>query len=132
MIEAPTFMWFAFNVLVFMASLQAAWIAFREAQMSGQSLKHAKACFIVSVAVVLSSSTTVATTWNAAFWNGATLMSWWWWVSEAITCLGFNTDAILAVVCSGVLTPALDQEHHFKVSLSDGFTHIAIVDSAFL
>eukprot|EP00929_Paragymnodinium_shiwhaense_P095097 TRINITY_DN56057_c1_g2_i3.p1 TRINITY_DN56057_c1_g2~~TRINITY_DN56057_c1_g2_i3.p1 ORF type:complete len:584 (+),score=46.94 TRINITY_DN56057_c1_g2_i3:280-2031(+) len=112
----------AFQVRVFSAALQAGRQALREARRTGQHSEQAKAALLTAMAVALSSCSTIAAMMFAqvtvatqahAKWP---LLSWQWWLNQSLFAFDFGCDVLLAVVCSGLITAAAEQEVNFKIA----------------
>eukprot|EP00929_Paragymnodinium_shiwhaense_P054354 TRINITY_DN27238_c0_g1_i1.p1 TRINITY_DN27238_c0_g1~~TRINITY_DN27238_c0_g1_i1.p1 ORF type:complete len:695 (+),score=29.91 TRINITY_DN27238_c0_g1_i1:287-2371(+) len=107
----------AFQCRVFSTLLQAARSALEEARRTQQSSKQSRAALLTATAVVLSSGTTAAVFLdNIALKSPREPLSARWWFGHALVFVDLSTDVFLALACSGLITPAADQERNFQLT----------------
>eukprot|EP00929_Paragymnodinium_shiwhaense_P023474 TRINITY_DN14689_c0_g1_i11.p1 TRINITY_DN14689_c0_g1~~TRINITY_DN14689_c0_g1_i11.p1 ORF type:complete len:425 (-),score=15.70 TRINITY_DN14689_c0_g1_i11:656-1930(-) len=108
----------AFQVRVVTALLQAGRIALLEARRTGQPSEQVRAANLTAIAVALSSATTLLMCASLITDEASPppVLSLQWWVGWALLLLDLSTDVLLALVCSGLITAAADQERNFKLA----------------
>eukprot|EP00929_Paragymnodinium_shiwhaense_P095091 TRINITY_DN56057_c0_g1_i1.p1 TRINITY_DN56057_c0_g1~~TRINITY_DN56057_c0_g1_i1.p1 ORF type:complete len:635 (-),score=33.76 TRINITY_DN56057_c0_g1_i1:97-2001(-) len=111
-------LYFAFQIRVFVALRQASRSALAEARVTGQHSEQAKAALLTAHAVAMSSSTTVAFTAVivVGYFVRVPLLLPQGWLFRIMAWVDLSTDVLLAIVCSGMLTQAADQERNFQIA----------------
>eukprot|EP00929_Paragymnodinium_shiwhaense_P026711 TRINITY_DN15820_c1_g1_i3.p1 TRINITY_DN15820_c1_g1~~TRINITY_DN15820_c1_g1_i3.p1 ORF type:complete len:719 (+),score=36.25 TRINITY_DN15820_c1_g1_i3:309-2159(+) len=109
-------MWVAFQVRVFSALLHAAWFAHREARRTSQPSQAAKAALFTAIATALSFLTSIAVTYIVTLGSPSRFLTLRWWFFSILVGLDQSTDVGLAILCSGLVTAAADQERNFKIA----------------
>eukprot|EP00929_Paragymnodinium_shiwhaense_P095093 TRINITY_DN56057_c0_g2_i2.p1 TRINITY_DN56057_c0_g2~~TRINITY_DN56057_c0_g2_i2.p1 ORF type:complete len:652 (-),score=20.80 TRINITY_DN56057_c0_g2_i2:97-2052(-) len=104
-------LYIAFQVRVFSAFLRAGCSALAEARRSDQSSAQPVAALFTASAVALASGSTVAMGLDLVM--GHRLSPW---IYHTVLFIDLSTDVTLAIVCSGIVTPAADQERNFQIA----------------